>query len=375
MSSRPVTAPHIDYDSRIERLKTRLRRKKIDAILISRPENRRYLSGYRAPDHGINETSGLLFIPVQDRARLLTDFRYKQQAEQETSLPVTLYPKGVLALLNDLLGQSRIRRFAFESHYTLHSFGLKLAGLVEKHDIELVAVTDFVERQRIIKSEEEIELMRRSTSLNEEVFRHIYEKLTADMTEIETASAIESKMRQSGAEGPSFSTIVASGKNGALPHAVPSKKVIGSDSAVTIDMGLVLDGYCSDMTRNFVVGTPDKTYTDIHRIVRKAQLAGIDAVRPGIQMKDVDRAARKIITDSGHGKYFGHALGHGVGLAVHEAPSLSFRSRKKLKPGMIVTVEPGIYIPGWGGIRLENMVVVREDGCEVLNSDATFLDI
>ncbi len=195
------------------------------------------------------------------------------------------------------------------------------------------------------------------------------------MTEIETASAIESRMRQAGAEGPSFNTIVASGKNGALPHAVPTDKPLGNNSAVTIDMGLIVDGYCSDMTRNFVVGTPDETYRRIHRIVRKAQLAGIAAVKPGVLMKEVDKAARKIIVDSGHGKHFGHALGHGVGLAVHEAPSLSFRSRRKLQPGMIVTVEPGIYVPGWGGVRLENMVVVRKDGCEILNSDTTNLDI
>jgi Xaa-Pro aminopeptidase len=370
-----TTAVGIDYDERISQLRSRLRRKRIDAILISRPENRRYLSGYRAPDHGINETSGLLFIPARGPARLLTDFRYRLQAEEETSLPVTLYQKGVLALLNDLLGEKTIRRFAFESHYTLHSFSVKLATMAEKHKIELVPVTDFVEQQRLIKSEEEIELLRRSTALNEAVFNHVYDSLSDDMTEIETASAIESRMRQEGAEGPSFSTIVASGENGALPHAVPTDKLIGNDQGVTIDMGLVLDGYCSDMTRNFVLGTPDKTYTRIHRLVRQAQLAGIDAVKPGKQMKEVDRAARKVIADGGYGKYFGHALGHGVGLAVHEAPSLSFRSRRKLKPGMIVTIEPGIYIPGWGGVRLENLAVVREDGCEVLNSNTTFLDI
>ena len=375
MAELPTTPVNIDYEARIERLRSRLRRKKIDAILISRPENRRYLSGYKAPDHGINETSGLLFIAARGPARLLTDFRYQLQAEEETSLPVTLYRKGVLALLTELLGQDGFSRFAFESHYTLHSFSVKLASLAEKHKIELAPVTDLVEQQRLIKSEEEIELLRRSTALNEAVFQHIYSHLSGDMTEIETAAAIESRMRQSGAEGPSFSTIVASGENGALPHAVPTDKVIGKNSAVTIDMGLVLDGYCSDMTRNFVVGTADKTYTRIHRIVRKAQLAGIAAVKSGSPMNEVDRAARKVIADSGHGKHFGHALGHGVGLAVHEAPSLSFRSRRKLKPGMIVTIEPGIYIPGWGGVRLENMAVVREDGCELLNNDTTFLDI
>lgn len=366
---------NIDYQGRVRKLQARLRRKKIDAILISQPENRRYSSGYQAADHGISETSGLLFVPARGEARLLTDFRYQLQAEKETSLPVIVYQKGILALLVELIGDFKTRRLAFESHYTLHSFSLKLAKLAEDHRIELVPVTDFIERQRVIKSEEEIELLRRSTALNESVFQLIHPQLHADMTEIEVASAIESEMRRKGAEGPSFSTIVASGKNSALPHAVPTDKILGRNSSVTIDMGLTLDGYCSDMTRNFVIGTPDDTYKQIHRIVRRAQLAGIKAVRAGAKMNEVDRAARKIIADSGYGKNFGHALGHGVGLAVHEAPGLSFRSRRKLRPGMIVTVEPGVYIPGWGGVRLENMVVVREEGSEVLNRDTTFLDI
>lgn len=365
----------MDYDSRIDKLKKRLRRKKIDAMLVSRPENRRYLSGYRAPDHGISETSGLLFIPARGPARLLTDFRYQLQAQNEAQLEVLIYRKGILALLDDLIGEDKIKRMAFESHYTLHSFSLKLQELALKRQVEIEPVTDFVERQRAIKSESEIELMKRSTVLNESVFQYIYQRLTPDMTEIELASMIESRMRQAGAERPSFDTIVASGKNGALPHAVPTDKPLGNDTAVTIDMGLVLDGYCSDMTRNVVLGTPDETYKRLHLIVRKAQLAGIAALRPGALMKDVDKAARSIIGESGNGKYFGHSLGHGVGLAVHEAPSLSFRSRRKLQPGMIVTVEPGIYIPGWGGIRLENIAVIRDNGCEVLNSDTTDLDI
>lgn len=369
------TSVKIDYQERVKKLQARLRRKKIDAILVSQPENRRYISGYRATDHGISETSGLIFVPARGTARLLTDFRYQLQAERETTLPVTLYQRGILALLADLLGDSKTKRFAFESHYTLHSFSLKLTKLAEDRGTELVPVNDFIERQRLVKSEAEIELLRRSTALNESVFQQIHSQLHADMTEIEVAAAIESEMRQKGAEGPSFSSIVASGENGALPHAVPTSKVLGKNSPVTTDMGLILDGYCSDMTRNFVIGAPDKTYKRIHRTVRRAQLAGIKAVKAGALMKEVDRAARKKIADDGYGKYFGHALGHGVGLAVHEAPSLSYKSRRKLKPGMIVTVEPGIYVPGWGGVRLENMVVVRDDGCEVLNRDTTFLDI
>ncbi len=369
--------PPLDLDcrERIDKLKSRLRRKKIEAMLISRPENRRYLSGYRALDHTISETSGLIFVPARGKPRLLTDFRYQLQAEKETSLEVLLYSKGVLALLNELIAEHKVRRLGFESHYTLHSFSLKLNQLAEKHKVQPVPLVNFVEKQRLIKSETEIELLKRSTALNEAVFGFISERLTLEMTERDTAAAIEARMRQVGAERPSFDTIVAAGKNGALPHAEPTDQVIGDNTAVTIDMGLVVDGYCSDMTRNIVVGKADKTYLDIHRIVRKAQLAGIGAVKPGVLMKEVDQTARNIIASSGYGKHFGHSLGHGVGLAVHEAPSVSFRSRQKLKPGMVLTIEPGIYIPDWGGVRLENMVVVTNDGCEVLNRDTTFLDI
>jgi len=140
-------------------------------------------------------------------------------------------------------------------------------------------------------------------------------------------------------------------------------------------MGLILDGYCSDMTRTFNIGKISKKYLEIHRLVRKAQLAGIKKIRSGVSAAAVDKAARKVINDAGYGKHFGHALGHGVGLAVHENPRLSSQNRKRLKAGMIVTVEPGIYLPDWGGVRLENMVVVREDGCEILNNDTTWLDI
>lgn len=374
--NKPVSTDNpIDYQDRRKRLQAKLRRKKIDCLLVSRPENRRYLSGYRAPDHGINESSGVLFVPAQGHVQLLTDFRFQLQAEQETSLIVNLYQKGLLNLLDSLIAEHSIRKFGFESHYTLHSFSLKLSELAEKREVEMIPLTGLVEKQRLIKSAKEIELIRESVMLNESVFQQIHAKLSPDMSEIEIATAIEAQMRQVGAEGPSFGTIVASGTNGALPHAVPSERIVGNNSGVTIDMGLVLNGYCSDMTRNFVIGTPDETYTRIHRIVRKAQLAGIAAVKPGALMKDVDLAARKIIGDQGHAKHFGHSLGHGVGLAVHEPPSVSFRSRQALKPGMIITIEPGIYVPDWGGVRLENMVVVTENGCEQLNSDTTWLDI
>lgn len=365
----------MDYQSRRNKLQEKLRRSKIDALLVSQPENRRYLSGYTANDHGIAESSGVLFVPARGKTQLLTDFRYQLQAERETELPVMLYHNGLIALLDKILQKTGVIRFAFESHYTLHSLSIKLSALAEKRRITLVPVTGLVENMRVIKSEEEIELLRRSVGLNEDVFRQIHQDLSPEMTEIEIAIGVETAMLRAGAESPSFSTIVAAGSNSALPHAVPTTQAIGSNCSVTIDMGLVLAGYCSDMTRNFVLGKPDKHYLNIHRLVRKAQKAGMAAVRAGVTTRDVDRAARKVIADGGYGKNFGHSLGHGVGLGVHEEPRVSAKSRKKLKPGMVITIEPGIYIPDWGGVRLENMVVVREDDCENLNTDVTWLDI
>lgn len=366
----------MDYNKRLKKLQARIRRKKLDALLIAKPENRTYLCGYRGGDHGIEETSGVLVVPAKGRVRLLTDFRFQLQAEKETTdVKVLVYKRGLTRLLGKLLPDLGIKKIGFESHYTLHSSALDLAEKLGKKKIETVPTENIVEAMRVIKDEDEIGLIKKSVRLNEKVFQRIFSSFSDFKTEIDVALAIETTMKQLGAERPSFDTIVASGSNGALPHAVPGLSPIKKNRSLTLDMGLVLNSYCSDMTRNFVPKNPSKKYVKLHRIVRKAQLAGLAAVRAGIRGADADKAARSIIEKEGYGKYFGHSLGHGVGLAVHEEPRLSSRSRKKLKPGMIVTVEPGIYIPGWGGIRLENMVVVREDGCENLNKDTTWLDI
>lgn len=348
---------------------------KIDALLVSQPENRRYLSGYSAGDHGISESSGVLYIPAGGECLLLTDFRYQLQAENETDLLVHVYKKGLAAALTDILSSSGVKTFGFESQYTLHSLWTKLTLIAEKQNIQLQPVSDLIEKMRVIKSEDEIALLRESVQRNEQVFKRVHATISTEMSEIDIALELEISMRRAGAESPSFDTIVASAENSAMPHAAPTTEKIKTGQSITIDMGLVLSGYCSDMTRNFVVGEPDRKYLKIHRLVRKAQIAGMKAVRAGATAADVDRAARKIISDGGYGKNFGHSLGHGVGLAVHEEPRVSSKSRRKLKAGMIITIEPGIYIPGWGGVRLENMGVVREDGFENLNSDTTWLDI
>ena len=364
----------MDYQVRRKRLKQTLRRRKIDALLVSQPENRRYLSGFTASDHAISESSGFLFIPARGKSRLLTDFRYQLQAERETDLPVQIYQKGMVRLLRAVIGELNCKRIGFEDQYTLYSTGTQFNKISTELEITFIPLSGLIERMREIKSEAEIALIRNSVALNETVFQSVFKRLSPDMREIDVAIEIETAMRRSGASAPSFDTIVAAGNNSALPHAVPTTTKLGSSQPITIDMGLVLEGYCSDMTRNFVLERADERYLAIHRLVRTAQRAAIERVRAGVTAREVDRAARSLINEAGYGKFFRHSLGHGVGLAVHENPRVSMNSRKKLRAGMVITIEPGIYLPDWGGVRLENMVVVHEEGCELLNHDVTWLD-
>lgn len=360
----------------LPRLQQLLRRRGLDALLVTQAENRRYLSGFSSTDHSITESSGFLLIRRHGTPLLLTDFRYQLQAQRDVKgFDIVVYRRGPLPLLKVLLRKLAIRSLAFEATYILHATYLRLAKVSAACDVRLVAVDGLIERLRLTKNAEEVTAIKRSVALNEACFQAIYSTLRAGQTEIEVALALESAMRRLGAERPSFDTIVAAGPNGALPHAVPSHRPLGLGEPVIIDMGLILDGYCSDMTRTIVLGTPSPETVARFRIVRQAQRAGLAALRPGVTGRAVDQAARAIIQAAGYGPHFGHALGHGVGLAVHEGPSLSFRNKKILRPGMVVTVEPGLYLADWGGIRLENMAVVTEEGNEVLNQDTTFLDL
>ncbi len=363
-------------NNRLKNLKSRLARRKLDAMLVSQPDNRRYLSGFTACDHDIQESSGLLLIPRQGQPLLLTDSRFEILARQEApDFEVTLYRKGLNTLLEKLLPALNIKRLGFESHYTLHSTARKLQQSCTKVETTIIPLTGLIEKMRLCKEAEELAIIEKSVHLNEQVFQEIFQQLRPGMTEIDIAMRLENLMRHKGAERPSFDTIVASGPNGALPHAVPGHRAIKKGEPIVIDMGLTLAGYCSDMTRTVVVGQPSNKTTEIIRIVRQAQLAGMATIRTGLTGKQVDSAARKIIQKAGYGHAFGHGLGHGVGLAVHEPPSLSPRYTRKLQEGMVVTVEPGIYLEGWGGVRLENMVVVEKNGCRLLNQDSTGLDI
>ena len=363
-------------DNVVARVRRILCRRNLDGILISQPENRRYLSGYTALDHGIEESSGFLLIPAKGCPYLLTDSRFTLQAAEEApQFIIRQYKKGLFDELKSLGGELGIRSLAFESNYILYASYKRLRIVAKEAGIRLRATSGFVEGLREVKDERELDLIRQSSRLNEKVFQQVYQGIRIGQTEREIALTIESTMRQMGAERPSFDTIVAFGTNAAKPHAVPSDRTLKAGETVLVDMGLVYKGYCSDLSRTFVLGQPDELYLKRHQLVRQAQLAGIARIRAGATGKEVDAAARQVLADGGYAEAFGHGLGHGVGLAVHESPRLSPLGEKKLRVGMVVTVEPGLYLADWGGIRLENMVVVQKNGSEVLNTDATFLDI
>ena len=360
----------------LQKIQNNLRRKKINGLLVTQPENRRYLSGYTGADLSIAESAGVLLIPARGIPKLFTDSRYLLQAESEVvGFDLVLCHTTFFSSLQKILSQLNFRSLAFESHYLLHTSALKLQKMGQKLNIAMVPTVGLVEKMRLQKTKQEIHSIQKAVLLNEEVFLEIFAKLKPGLTERQVAMQIETAMKEKGAEGVAFETIVASGPNGALPHAVPTDRKIQKGETVIIDMGLKLDGYCSDMTRTVVLGKPDKQTVEIFRLVRKAQLAGQKKIKAGVTARQADMAARQIIQQAGYGPNFGHSLGHGVGLAVHEGPSLNKRKRNKLQPGMVVTVEPGIYIPGWGGVRLENMVVVNKNSCTLLNKDKTFLDL
>lgn len=361
----------LQQQKRIAEIRQALRNRKLDALLITGPENRRYLSGFTAEDSQLTESSGAILV-CKDRLILLTDSRYELQAREEATGYEVIIPKtGLNRGLGSLACKYAIYRLGFESQHLLVSTYERLSRLSA---LKLISTRDIVEKIRAQKSAEELKVLEESVYLNEKVFTKILRILKPGMTEKEVAWEIERLSRSAGAEGVSFAPIVASGPNAAKPHAVPTDRPISEGETIIIDMGMRLNGYCSDMTRTLWLGRPNAKFKKVYRTVRKAQLAAIASLRAGLKARDADKIARDIITKAGYEQAFRHSLGHGVGLAVHEGPTLSPRSKDTLKTGMVVTVEPGIYIPGWGGVRLENMVVIEDHGCRILTRDKTFYD-
>ncbi|MFP3868755.1 MAG: aminopeptidase P family protein [Desulfobacteraceae bacterium] len=347
-----------------------------DAFLVSCPENRRYLSGFSAQEAQLNESCGYLLFSA-DTAWLLTDFRYREWAAQEAPyFEVIVYPEGLAKVLPDLLQRLACRRLGFEAPYLSFYQYQKLAEAVAEAglEVEWQPLDGVLEELREVKDAEELDSLKQALNLTEAGLAAIQAQLHEGQTEQEIAWMIECRLRQSGAEALSFPTIVASGPNSSRPHHHPGDRPIQAGEPIIIDLGARWRGYCADMTRTFVLGEPDEKFKEIYSLVRAAQKTAEEGIRAGMMSDEADALARQVISAPGYGDYFGHSLGHGVGLAVHERPSLSPVKERAtiLKTGMVTTVEPGIYLPGWGGVRLEDMIRIEEDGAAVLNADRNF---
>jgi Xaa-Pro aminopeptidase len=364
------------FAERLAGLRKCMLENQVDAFWIVQPENRRYLSGFRASDLQITESSGSLLI-TGDHCLLMTDSRYSEEAGREAvGFEVKTYKEGPVEGVSGLLAEVPVRRLGFEKDYVTWGLHQELEKkLLElPKPVQLVPLSGIVEDMREIKEEAETGALRASGKKLCAVMEATIEFLRPGLTEREVAWKVEALTRKVGAQEAAFPPIVASGPNSALPHAVPTDRVLKENEPVILDLGVKLDGYCSDMTRTVFLGDPPPDFKEIYGIVRRAQTAAMESIHPGIESTVVDKTARDIIQEAGFGPFFGHGLGHGVGLAVHEGPRLSPRKPVALKKGMVTTVEPGIYIPGKGGVRLEEMVLVTGEGIETLTPDPEVYD-
>lgn len=332
-----------------------------DAVLVTHPSNRFYLSGFRAGDIGPNETAGFLLITAE-RAFIITSFLNLEEAEEEAPDFEPVKRERQIGLTTGiLLKEQGLRRVAFEEEAMLVGWLRE----IQEHAgpaVELAPTSDYVSRLRVSKRPEELAALERALRLTDEAFVLVAPAIREGQTEREVALAIDDAMRTLGARGPAFETIVASGPNAARPHHRPGDRRLGRGEPIIIDMGAAVDGWMGDLTRTLVLGEPDARFREIYGVVLRAQEACLDGIRAGMTGEAADALARTVITEAGYGEAFGHSLGHGLGIRVHEAPNAAPRLQTPLPPNSVLTIEPGIYLPGWGGVRIEDVGVVTEAG-------------
>jgi len=344
--------------SRADRVAARLADQGIDLLLVTGLVNVRYLTGYTG-------SNGLAIVGPGTR-RFLTDFRYVEQAKaQVREFDRETVPRDLRLGLGEGWPEGPVRLGFEDQHVSVRA--ARLLGETLPDRVELVPAGGLVEAERSIKEPGELAAIRAAAALTDEVYEWVAEQGVVGRTEREIAIALEHRMRVRGAE-PAFASIVAAAENGALPHAVPRDVPVPAGVLITLDIGARVDGYCADCTRTWATGELPDDLAAIHSTVLAAQEAGVAAVAAGRTGEEVDAVARDVIAAAGHGEHFGHGLGHGVGLEIHEDPRLAQSVEARLAPGQVVTVEPGIYVPGRGGARIEDLVVVGEDGPEVLTS-------
>jgi Xaa-Pro aminopeptidase len=343
---------------RIATLRRTMRDQGIDTLLVTQRENVRYLTGFTG-------SAGSVLIGASGRPVLVTDFRYQEQAKAEAPGARLLVQKkdhsSTIKTAAELLGAAIL---SFDDS----SMTLDRVKALRKQKLRIRGMRDPVAEIRRVKDAVELALIRKAIRRAEEAFRQLRPHIRPGAIERELGLRLEMLIREQGSRRTAFDSIVASGRNGAMPHASVSGRRIRSGDLVTIDFGAEADGYYSDITRTVCVGRPTARQREVHDLVLRAQQSAILAVHPGTACSEIDRAARGTIEKAGHGKQFGHATGHGIGLMVHEAPTIAALSKGEIKEGMVFTVEPGVYIPGWGGVRIEDMVLVTKSGHTVLTS-------
>jgi len=331
---------------------------KLDALLVSGLPNIRYITGFTGDN-------ALLLITPSGQT-LFTDPRFTIQASEECTCPVKIHSKGPLdQAVADSIRRKKLKRIGFEAPRLAYDAYLRLKQALPL-GATLKPLTGVVERLRMIKSADEIARIRRSVLTNSRALEKTLRSITPGISEAAVAAELEYRMRGLGGEKAAFDTIVAAGERSALPHARPTSRKLVPDELLLIDMGTCQDGYMSDMTRMFYLGKPSKRVTQLYDAVHQAQLAAIDAVRPGVTAAHVDRKARRVLDLAGYGKAFVHSTGHGLGLEIHEPPRVGRRDKTRLEAGMVITIEPGAYVRGFGGVRIEDTVLVTQKGCEVL---------
>ena len=338
----------------------------LDALVVSSGPNVRYLTGYTG--------SNGMAVLSPDRAMFFTDPRYRIQAAQEVDCSVRVVSGPMLPHVAQYLRRVRSRRVGFEkSHVTVADHQTLKDALPMRSSLE--PVVGWIERQRAVKSPQEISAIRRSVELNSRAYEQAAKHIRPGMRESEFAAELDYRVRRQGAEGPAFETIVAAGARTALPHARPTSARMGRGALVLVDMGALLDGYASDMTRMLFLGRPGSRVKRAYEAVLEAQLAAIDGVRAGVHAHTVDRAARRVLAGHGLARAFVHSTGHGLGLEIHEPPRIGKKEKTRLLSGMTITIEPGVYLEGFGGIRIEDTVAVTDNGCEVLTTTSKELRV
>ena len=345
-----------DYKKRIKGLRGELKKRALDSFLVTDEKNITYLSGFTGSD------SVILITP--DSQFFLTDSRYTEEAgDTVKGFAIVKVTSSTYNTLGSIIRNNRVKRIGFESANLPHEVFKRLTNYTGK--AKLVPAVDVIENLRIVKDADEIKLIKKSISVTKDVLKKVTKEIRPRMSEVSLSDFIECEFIRQGARA-SFQTIVAAGNNCSKPHAHPTGAKISKNDFLMIDLGCSLNSYNSDMTRMVLIGRVKDEIRKIYAVVKTAQEKALEAIRPGIKISAVDSAGRSYIEKNGYGKFFGHSIGHGIGLDVHEGPTVSERNTGILKPGMVFTVEPAIYIPKFGGVRIEDMVRVTNTGCEIL---------